>query len=156
MLTENSTLRHVTFSHLIEFSRRLHNHVCLPSLKYKALNADLVPNRDDNVCKSYVRDFDFSQRSIDSQMNRPDYFSRWITLSRVHASNFSNFPEISMNDLRRMLPEIEREPKLRVVPSASQLMTRTKSLTKREIHPAVWTFQREMMGPSCCSFRSNF
>lgn len=74
MFVENSTLRHVKFSHLIEFSRRLHNHVCLPCSKYKALNADLVP--DNNVCKSYVRDFDFSQRSIDSQMNRPDYFSR--------------------------------------------------------------------------------
>jgi len=42
-----------------------------------------------------------------------------------------------LSDSRRMLPEIENEPRLGVVPSASQLMTRTKSLAKREIHHAL-------------------
>lgn len=51
-----------------------------------------------------------------------------------------------------MLPEIESEPRFRVVPSASQLMTGTKSLAKREIHRAPWTFQRGIVRPVVANF----
>jgi len=64
-----------------------------------------------------------------------------------------NFLEISMNDLLRMLPEIEDELRLGVLPSASQLMTRTKSLTETRNSLRSMRLSEEEWWDSCCRFR---
>ena len=78
------------FSSLIEISCRFLYLLCSLSLSlslltlYETFNTDFVfDHMTTIICKSYIRDFDFLQRSIDSRMNRSDYLSRWIMLSHA-------------------------------------------------------------------------